>query len=120
MQGTAERRCEIMKILCRRRSETVRNLAFELEVSERTIRRDIEILSLSEPIYTQPGRYGGGVYVDEGYSMTRMYMSEEELRVLHKLADTADRQTLSDGERKTLYAIISAYTKPKPGKGATN
>ena len=34
MQGTAERRSEIMKILCRRRSETIRNLAFELDVSE--------------------------------------------------------------------------------------
>ena len=45
MQETAERRSEIMKILCRRRSETVKNLAFELGVSERTIRRDIEILS---------------------------------------------------------------------------
>lgn len=66
MQGRAERRSEIMKLLCRRRSETIRNLAFEFEVSERTIRRDIEILSLNEPIYTQVGRYGGGVYVEEG------------------------------------------------------
>ena len=55
-----------MKLLCRRRSETIRNLAFEFEVSERTIRRDIDILSLNEPIYTQVGRYGGGVYVEEG------------------------------------------------------
>ena len=61
--GCAERRQEILKILCRRRHETVANLAFELCVSERTIRRDIETLSLSEPIYTQTGRYGGGVYI---------------------------------------------------------
>ena len=71
MQGTAERRSEIMKLLCRRRSETIRNLAFEFEVSERTIRRDIEILSLNEPIYTQVGRYGGGVYVEEGYAFSQ-------------------------------------------------
>ncbi len=60
MQGTAERRVEIMKKLCRRRKDTIGNLAHELGVSERTVRRDLEALSLSEPIYTQSGRYGGG------------------------------------------------------------
>lgn len=120
MQGTAERRSEIMKLLCRRRSETIRNLAFEFEVSERTIRRDIEILSLNEPIYTQAGRYGGGVYVEEGYSMARMYMSDEELGVLRKLADIADKHELSDAERKILHSVILTYTKPKSTKGVSN
>lgn len=35
----------------------------EFEVSERTISRDIEELSLTKPIYTKSGRYGGGVYI---------------------------------------------------------
>lgn len=116
MQGTAERRVEIMKKLCRRRKDTIGNLAHELGVSERTVRRDLEALSLSEPIYTQSGRYGGGVYVDEGYSLSRMYMTEEELNVLHKLADFADKQgpcTLSEEEKKQLRAMIAVYTKPK-------
>lgn len=81
---TAERRNEIMNILCRRRHEIIRNLAFEFGVSERTIRRDIEILSLTEPIYTQTGRYGGGVYVVESYAVNRMYMSESESVILQK------------------------------------
>ncbi len=59
----SERRREIMKLLNRRRYEKIENIAFEFGVSERTVRRDIEILSLNEPIYTQPGRYGGGVYI---------------------------------------------------------
>ena len=59
--GTAERRRQMMLLLCRRRHETMRNLASEFGVSERTIRRDVEALSCTEPIYTQPGRYGGGV-----------------------------------------------------------
>lgn len=113
MRGTAERRSELMRILCRRRSETVQNLAFELGVSDRTIRRDIEVLSLSEPIYTQAGRYGGGVYVEESYSMSRMYMTDRELCVLNKLAEMAEKHELSDDERKILYSIISDYTKPK-------
>lgn len=59
--GTAERRNEIMRVLCRKRHETVLNLAKEFGVSERTILRDVVALSLTEPIYTQCGRYGGGV-----------------------------------------------------------
>lgn len=118
MQGTAERRTQIMKILCRRRNETVVNLAFELGVSERTIRRDLEVLALSEPIYTQKGR-AGGIYVDESYSMQRMYMTAEELRVLQKIAEQADRKVpcnLNSEERKVLDSIITLYTKPKANK----
>lgn len=120
MRETAERRCEIMKILCRRRSETIQKMASELGVSERTIRRDIEILSLKEPIYTKSGRYGGGVYVEESYSMERMYMADEELSVLHKLYDFADKRSpcaLNADEKRILHSIISTYTKPKQRKG---
>ncbi len=56
--GIAERRVEIMRILYRRRYEKISNLAQEFGVSERTILRDIESLSITEPIYTQCGKYG--------------------------------------------------------------
>ena len=114
--GATERRNAILKTLCRRRYETIGNLAMEFEVSERTIRRDIEILSYTEPIYTQTGRHAGGVYVVEGYHMDRMYMSEEEIAVLQKIKDTAYQNNsglLLPGEAKTLERIICAYAKPK-------
>ena len=113
--GTAERRTEIMRVLCRRRHETISNLADEFGVSTRTILRDIEVLSVTEPIYTQCGRYGG-VYVTDDYSMTRMYMSKNELSVLHKLAKFADEKAvcnLSMEESNLLKFIISQYTKQK-------
>ena len=113
--GTAERRKEIMRILCRRRHETISNLSEEFGVSQRTILRDIEILSVTEPIYTQCGRYGGGVYVTEDYVMSRMYMTDSELDVLHKvLAFAQDKSVceLNDDECKLLKTIISQYTKP--------
>lgn len=114
--GTAERRNAILKVLCRRRYETVGNLAAEFEVSERTIRRDIEILSYTEPIYTQSGRHAGGVYVVDGYHTDRMYMSEEEIAILQKIKDGANKSNsclLLPGEEKTLERMIRAYTKPK-------
>lgn len=114
--GTAERRNAILKFLCRHRHETVQNLASEFGVSERTIRRDIEVLSYTEPIYTQPGRYGGGVYVVDGYSIDRMYMTTEELSVIQKLIDAAEKQTvciISAHELQVIKKVIVIYTKPK-------
>ena len=113
--GTAERRYEIMKILCRRRYENMRNLASELGVSMRTIQRDIEVLSLTEPIYTQAGKHGGGVYVVSGYNMNRMYMTNSELDVLRKLYIAADEnaELLTFDEKNQLELLISQYTKPK-------
>lgn len=67
MLETADRRKKILKIIRQRGHETIANLAFEFGVSGRTIRRDVEALSLTEPIYTKPGRYMGGVYINEDY-----------------------------------------------------
>ena len=113
--GPAERRNAIMKILCRRRFETMPKLAEEFGVSARTIQRDIEVLSLTEPIYTQAGRHGGGVYVMEGYTIDRLYMTEEEVSVMKKMLNAIEQKsfhgiTLQDEE--LLIEIVRTYTKP--------
>ena len=117
--GTAERRSKIMRALCRRRYDTMSNLANEFGVSVRTIMRDIDALSETEPIYTQCGRYGGGVYVVEGYTMDKMYMTDQELSVLHKLVSLSESRSiceLKDDEFRLLNVIIAQYTKPTIGK----
>ena len=115
MRETAERRCKIMKILCTRRHETMNNLASEFGVSTRTIQRDVESLSRTEPIFTQAGKYGGGVYVVEGYYMDRMYMTNAEIDVLQKLYIAADDNAmlLTICEKNILRLLISKYSKPK-------
>ncbi len=115
--GAAERRKEILIALCRRRHDTVNNLAFEFGVSARTIRRDIEVLSLKEPIYTRTGRYGGGIYVMDGYYIDRMYISDEESEVLVKVLNFAVSQAVLDSDEvQILGHIIEKYTKPKTTK----
>ncbi|MBR4017501.1 MAG: HTH domain-containing protein [Oscillospiraceae bacterium] len=116
----AERRAEIMRILCRRRHEKASKLAEALGVSTRTIQRDIEMLSTTEPIYTLCGRYDGGVYVMDNFYMSRMYMTSQELAVLQKLLTFAEKQSvcnLTQEELATLSRIISLYTRPKTKKG---
>ena len=45
-----ERRQKILEILCVRRQETMENLAQEFNVTIRTIRNDIEELTLAHPL----------------------------------------------------------------------
>ncbi|GEM_PF-123308 len=113
--GTAERRTEIMRVLYRRRHEKISNLAEEFGVSVRTILRDIEVLSATEPIYTQCGRYYGGVYIMDNNSAGRIYMSEKELAVLRKLLSFAQAKevcSLNEEECSLVKVIIAEYTKP--------
>ncbi len=120
--GSTERRNLIMKALCRRRHDTVGNLADEFGVSVRTICRDIEALSLTEPIYTQSGRYSGGIYVVDDYYIDRIYMTNEEITVLQKAYNCLKscRETLFEEEMKVFKNIILNYTKPTNEKGKKN
>ena len=105
----------LLKTLCRRRHETISNLAVEFGVSERTVRRDIEALCLTEPIYTQPGRYSGGVYVTENYYMDRMYLEEPEIALLTKiLQHTKLKQpyALTNEDVLVMQKILADHTKP--------
>ena len=111
-----ERHMKILKIICQRRFERIENLSFELGVSERTIRRDIELLSLDHAIYTQKGKYGG-IFALDTFKLDRVYMEEKEIEVLKKVASTMqDNTTLSDDEKNILNNIILDYTRPQKQK----
>ena len=81
-----ERRQQILELLCQRLKDTMQNLAAELGVSERTIRRDVEILTRSYPLETVCGRYGGGVRVADWYHLDRQRMSPRQTALLRRLA----------------------------------
>ena len=112
---TSERRRKMLDMLSKRRFETISNLAHELEVSERTIRRDISILSETEPIYTRSGRYGGGVYILDNYHSGKLYFSEEESEAL-KLAFRCIEKNSTNNISNEVIAILkkmhTKYTKP--------
>lgn len=55
----AERRRELLEVLCLRRYDTCENLACEFHVSKRMIYSDIELLTCSYPIETVRGHGGG-------------------------------------------------------------
>lgn len=107
MQSALERRDELINVLCERRRDTVANLAAEFGVSERTIRRDLEYLTLSYPIETAQGK-GGGVYVPEGYSRDKRYLTTKQQDLLEKLKEGLNGEDLA-----TMQAILKTFGEPK-------
>ena len=74
---------------------------------ERTIRRDLEILSISFPIFTVQGK-GGGVFMMESYKLVMIYLTDKQLELLNKLYLLLTEQE----EKKTMDSIISTYKNP--------
>ena len=72
-----ERRFRLLELLNARRHDTYDNLASEFNVSKRTIRYDIEALMCRYPIETVCGRYGGGVWLTDGYYLHQKPDSNE-------------------------------------------
>ena len=110
----SERRNELKRLLYLRRGETISNLAKELNVSARTIRRDLDALCLSEAIYTVPGRYGGGVYVLDTFNPDFKRFNEKEVQVLNKVISYLENEIsspFSTDEIVTLKILLKTYTR---------
>ena len=106
MKTTAERRLRLIEILCKRRKETLDNLAYELNVSKRTIRYDIEVLSVSFPIYTLTGPYGG-IFIAGNYQLGMKYLTDSQCELLERLLETAE-----GAEKEILHSILKTFRKP--------
>ncbi|WP_019533831.1 helix-turn-helix transcriptional regulator [Paenibacillus ginsengihumi] len=86
-------------IALQRRPETAQNLADKLEVSKRTILRDMQALSeLGIPLYAVPGP-SGGFRLMEGFQLAPLHFDVDEaltvlfaLHSLTKMADTPFKQ----------------------------
>ena len=100
----SERRQAILNVLCKRRQDTVENLAHEFCVSVRTIKYDIEELTLAHPIETVRGRYGGGVKVAEGYYLGRKYLKPNQQELLKKLSEQ-----LSGNDLEVMNSILRDF-----------
>ena len=73
-----DRLFQIVQILLNKKKVTARELAQRFQVSERTIYRDIDTLSLNGiPVYTVKGK-GGGISLVEDYTMDRSALTETE------------------------------------------
>lgn len=96
-----------MRILIARRRETMRHLAAELGVTDRTIRTDITVLTVDYPLITQRGN-GGCVKVADWYHPHRNLLSEEQQQVLSQLMEACDAH-----QAKILGEMLAEYGSPR-------
>lgn len=92
-----ERRQKLLETLCLRRQSTYKALAYEFQVSPRTIQHDIITLTCSYPIETVQGNQGG-VRIAEWYRLDRKTLNAGEIEFLRKIEsrlDECDREKLS-------------------------
>ena len=101
-----ERRVEIMRILESRRRETMGQLAEKLCVTDRTIRSDINILTVDYPLETVRGN-GGCVKVADWYHPHKNIFSNEQQTVLIQMLDKADGP-----QRRVLQEMLAAFGSP--------
>ena len=72
--------------------------------SRQTVIKDIEALSISYPVITIRGRYGGGVKLADWYHPKESYLSAKQLEVLTRLANSAAPE-----DRTVLNSIMDQF-----------
>jgi predicted DNA-binding transcriptional regulator YafY len=107
----ADRLVAILLLLQARRKVTAAEVARELEVSERTARRDLEALSAAGiPVYSQPGRSGGWELLG-GARTDLSGLTADEARAMFMVAGPAAAATpeLKAALRKLVRALPEPF-----------
>jgi predicted DNA-binding transcriptional regulator YafY len=108
----ADRLLSLLMLLQTRGQMTARQLAETLEVSERTIYRDIDALSMAGvPVYGEPGPDGGYALLDS-YRTNLTGLSESEVRALFMLSIPEPLVHL--GVKQDLQAALLKLTAALP------
>lgn len=105
----ADRLLTIIMLLQTRGKMTAQSLADKLEVSRRTILRDIDALSFAGvPIYAEGG-HGGGIALDENYRTTLTGLQDREIRTLFvgNNAQLLGEIGLGDAAESTMLKLLA-------------
>ncbi len=100
----------ITEYLTLNKKATAEELASKLNVSKKTIYRDIELLSSMEvPIYMQPGRRGG-IHILESYVISKKLINDEEQMDILSALKTVEATEISN-ENMLSMKLSSVFQK---------
>lgn len=103
--GTIDRLEAVRDYLIVHHKTTYAELMREFGTSRSTAKRDIEQLSLSLPIKTVNGRYGG-IFLDPMYNPNKIYLSSKEEIFLQRLLPG-----LQPEDQETMMSILRKFSK---------
>lgn len=106
---------DIINILSDCKLHKMQEIADEVEVSERTVRKHIQSLSYRYPIQTFCGNKNGGVKLDENYLFQGKIRSNDELQIIEQALRLLQKSS-ADVDQKLLESLINDYTLPKDKK----
>ncbi|NDJ60871.1 MAG: WYL domain-containing protein [Chloroflexi bacterium] len=114
----ADRLLSLMLLLQANGRMTAQDLARQLEVSERTIYRDIDALSTAGvPVYTQAG-INGGVFLDEHYRISLTGLAPDEVQALFVAGEAGPLRDLglARAGEATLLKLFAALPTAQRGE----
>ncbi|MCE7947288.1 MAG: WYL domain-containing protein [Chloroflexi bacterium CFX4] len=104
----ADRLIALMLLLNTKGRLRAAELAERLEVSERTIYRDVEALSIAGvPVYAQSGA-NGGIFLDEQYRVALNGLSAQDIHALFLQSDAPPLHDLGLGKTASLLKLLAA------------
>ena len=116
----ADRLISMVMLLQSHEMMTAEELSVELEVSPRTIYRDVEALNMAGvPIYTDRGP-GGGIALIDSYRTTLTGMNEDEARALFMMSIPQSLVDLGVGQnlKSALYKLAAALPQDQIAQAA--
>ena len=107
---------DILNILSDCKVHTMQEIADEVEVSEKTVRRHIQSLSYRYPIETFcGGDKRGGVYLDKKYLHQGKIRSRDELQIISQALELLQKSG-SEVDQELLSSLIQEFTIPTKSK----
>jgi predicted DNA-binding transcriptional regulator YafY len=104
---TSSRLLRLLSLLSSRPTWTAGELARRMDITDRTVRRDIARLrDLGYDVESEPGRWGGYRLVESGRQLPLVLDDEESLAVSVALREAAQTGVLGDDQ-----AVLSAFLK---------
>ena len=105
---------DILHVLNDGKVHTMQQIADEVEVSERTVRRHIQSLSYRYPIETFVcGDKRGGVFLDKSAIHQGKILSSDELQIISKALRLLQESECKDVDHEVLKKLIKEYQTPE-------
>ena len=105
---------DILHVLNDGKVHTMQQIADEVEVSERTVRRHIQSLSYRYPIETfVGGDKRGGVFLGKSAIHQGKILSRDELQIISKALRLLQESECKDVDHEVLKKLIKEYQTPE-------